>query len=255
MSPRLKPLIPLGIFFGSLAVGYIALAWTAPTSTPPNNNVAAPINVSGNAQYKTGNLYIGGSGSSAFPLRIIGNGTDTSSLWVDGASELAGNTSVGSSGGNIQICLNGSCITGWPSAQGIPSGFVGYFNLTSCPSGWSALASADGRYIVGKSSNTNIGTTVGTQLSNLESRPTGQHTISVDPPNTAVNISISGGGNTSITSGGGHEDTSYGGPYRVDPTGGPSASGSVDIPPFNVTAGSVPGTNAPYIQLLVCQKN
>lgn len=43
----------------SLALGNFVLAvWTEPTATPPNNNAPAPINVSSNAQTKTGNLSV-----------------------------------------------------------------------------------------------------------------------------------------------------------------------------------------------------
>lgn len=33
-------------------------AWTAPTATPPNGNVSAPLNTSATAQTKTGNLTV-----------------------------------------------------------------------------------------------------------------------------------------------------------------------------------------------------
>ncbi len=97
----LKPLIPLGLFLGTLFVGYSAFAWTSPYGYPPTNNVVAPINVSSSAQNKAGNLYIGSSsGSSAFPLRVVGTGIDTSNLSVDGASVLSGNVSIA---GNVGI--------------------------------------------------------------------------------------------------------------------------------------------------------
>jgi hypothetical protein len=52
-----------GVLAASLALGaaiQIVLAWTQPSSTPPSNNVPAPINVSAVEQYKTGALGIGG---------------------------------------------------------------------------------------------------------------------------------------------------------------------------------------------------
>lgn len=39
----------------SVGISYVS-AWTAPTVTPPNGNVSAPINVSVNSQIKAGNL-------------------------------------------------------------------------------------------------------------------------------------------------------------------------------------------------------
>ena len=44
----------------SIGISYVS-AWTAPTVTPPNGNVAAPLNVSSAAQIKTGSLRIQGS--------------------------------------------------------------------------------------------------------------------------------------------------------------------------------------------------
>lgn len=53
----------IGFFFALfactiLSVVSIGYAWTDPTGSPPTNNVAAPINVSTNAQEKFGGLYI-----------------------------------------------------------------------------------------------------------------------------------------------------------------------------------------------------
>ncbi|MEK7582046.1 MAG: hypothetical protein AAB488_01805 [Patescibacteria group bacterium] len=44
-----------------------------------------------------------------------------------------------------RLCLGIECITIWP----LPSGAVVYFNLLTCPSGWSSYASAQGRNIIG----------------------------------------------------------------------------------------------------------
>ena len=43
----------------SVGISYVS-AWTAPTVTPPNGNVAAPVNISNTAQYKSGALGVGG---------------------------------------------------------------------------------------------------------------------------------------------------------------------------------------------------
>lgn len=48
----------------SFGISYVS-AWTAPTVTPPNGNVSAPINVSGTAQAKAGAF---GVGTAAAPL-------------------------------------------------------------------------------------------------------------------------------------------------------------------------------------------
>ncbi|MBI5620861.1 hypothetical protein HY949_03720, partial [Candidatus Gottesmanbacteria bacterium] len=106
--------------------------------------------------------------------------------------------------------------------------------------------------------------TSGTALTNLESRPVGQHNHSVDPASTSVSITDPGhshhisqtnnssGGNY-YTSGGG--SNCIGGCYNTN-TVTTGISASVDIAAFNsANSGSVAGTNAPYIQLLACQKS
>ncbi|KKW35336.1 MAG: hypothetical protein UY83_C0010G0004 [Candidatus Adlerbacteria bacterium GW2011_GWA1_54_10] len=75
----------LALSLALLLAGAVA-AWTGPSSAPPNGNVAAPVNVSGTAQVKSGGF------------------------WA---------SSVGSDAG---FCIGSSCITSWP-ADG--SGFTG----------------------------------------------------------------------------------------------------------------------------------
>ena len=107
-----------------------------------------------------------------------------------------------------------------------------FFNLSSCPSGWTALAAAQGRYLVGLTSGGTLGGAVGTALTNSEDRPTGGH---VHP----IYIYGSGG------------DTAR----RI--IKGISSNATVELlQPSDVLPpdGSLAGTNAPYLQLLVCQK-
>ena len=60
--------------------------------------------------------------------------------------------------------------------SGLPSGMVAYFNLTACPSGWTAVSGAAGRTIVGRAANESIGSTIGTALGSLENRSGHTHT-------------------------------------------------------------------------------
>ncbi len=123
------------------------------------------------------------------------------------------------------------------------------FNLASCPTGWSPLATAEGRVIAGLPSGGTLGATVGTALSNQENRAVGQHS------HTTQNAGSHG-----------HSYTRYGAlEYRSGPgcsscrqwqgTGsGTSGSNGVHGHTIN-NAGSIAGTPAPYIQFLYCQKD
>ncbi|MDP3764880.1 MAG: hypothetical protein Q8R04_00050 [Nanoarchaeota archaeon] len=122
---------------------------------------------------------------------------------------------------------DGSQLTG---IQGVPSGAVMFFNLPSCPSGWTELTSARGRYIVGLQSGGSLGGTVGTALSGQENRPAGEHSHSVQTRRI-----FGTGGNWAAT----------------DQTPVTDRLG----PPLQTESFGIAGTNAPYIQLLVCQKN
>jgi len=128
--------------------------------------------------------------------------------------------------GRTGLCIAGDCRTSWPSGGDMtPSGAVMAFNLSSCPTGWSEFTQARGRYIVGLPSGGTLGGTAGTILSNLENRPAGKH-------DHRFRVHWSG----------------FGG----KPAGGWGSYSKAD---FKDRSGLVPGTNAPYIQLLFCQKN
>ena len=113
------------------------------------------------------------------------------------------------------------------SGGSTPSGAVMFFNLTSCPSGWSELTNARGRYLVGKPSGGTLGAKVGTQLSNLENRPVGKHSHTYTRYSSRANTNWEGQND------------------RWENTATKNTS----------DAGTVAGTNAPYMQLLVCQKD
>lgn len=114
----------------------------------------------------------------------------------------------------------------------VPSGAVMFFNLSVCPAGWTELTQARGRYLVGLPSGGTLGGTAGTALSNLENRATGAHTHPI--------TSYSSGIDTNQRLIWGTSNNSTGTPLQ----------------PTDVLAptGSVAGTNAPYLQLVACQK-
>jgi hypothetical protein len=152
---------------------------------------------------------------------------------------------------------------GQPGAPGadasLPSGAVSFFNLTSCPGGWSELTVAQGRYIVGLPSGGTLLGTQGTALGNLEIRAVGAHGHPVTDPGHSHSPADSplwgfpGTGTilparrvvTDVV-----DPIGTAMPIAPDPLTAPSSTGiAVD------DAGTVAGTNAPYVQLLVCQKN
>jgi len=135
-----------------------------------------------------------------------------------------------------------------PPSDGIslPIGSTAYFNLSSCPSGWSELTSARGRYVVGLPAGGSLSGTQGTALSNLENRAVGQHNHTIYDPGHLHNLTAPNSG----TNGGVWQT----GNNTAGPTLAGALTSSVTTGITINSSGSITGTNAPYIQLLVCQK-
>ena len=213
-------------FFISLAIlfvgGVVVLAFTGPSQTPSGGGPQFWQANGSDLYYTTGNVGVGTT-------------TPAYALSVSGGDAYASSSLRGESG----ICIAGSCITSWDD---IPAGAVISFNLSSCPAGWSELTSARGRYIVGLPSGGTLAGTAGTALSNQENRATGQHSHTVDDPGH------SHGNATAII---GPGDFGAGGGYIYLYNSG--GAGYSDITLEN--SGDVAGTNAPYVQLLICEKD
>jgi hypothetical protein len=129
-----------------------------------------------------------------------------------------------------------------------PTGAVMFFNLATCPSGWTELTAGRGRYLVGRPSGGTLAGTAGTALTNLENRPVGQHSHTITDPQHFHTFTMPWGDANPVSN--------QLGMTRVDSVGG-SPGFVTDNKASGITvnnAGSVAGTNAPYIQLLVCQK-
>jgi hypothetical protein len=128
-----------------------------------------------------------------------------------------------------------------------PTGAVMYFDLGSCPAGWSNYEPGRGRYLVGVPSGGTQGATVGTALSDTENRPTGQHTHAVNDPGHfhTVDFDTERLANMGNTIGG----TSIFGTNSASENSHPALT-HITI----ANAGTVAGTNAPYLQLLLCRK-
>ncbi len=130
---------------------------------------------------------------------------------------------------------------------GVPSGAVMHFNLAACPTGWTGLTAARGRYLVGLPSAGTLAGTAGTALTNLENRPVGQHAHTITDPGHAHSLTIFASDQNYITK----VRTYDGGPTPLPNFSTATATTSVTVD----STGTVAGTNAPYIQFLVCQKN
>jgi hypothetical protein len=122
-----------------------------------------------------------------------------------------------------------------------------FFDLASCPAGWSQYDQALGRYIVGAPTGGTVGAQVGTALSDQENRATGQHTHGVNDPGHVHDVAydteqLANIGNTI-------------GGTRLFGTNNNVESTSTAFTGITIqNAGSVPGTNAPYVQLTPCRK-
>jgi hypothetical protein len=152
-------------------------------------------------------------------------------------------------------------VTAWTNPSGNPptgsgnlSGLIGYFATSTCPTGWSEVTAARGRYIVGLPASGSVSSTVGTALSNSENRAVGQHTHTAsDSGHTHNGADV-------------HFAASVDNPGYQVPVIGSSWAGwysttnqmTIHAGYANITvdaAGTTAGTNAPYIQFIVCQKS
>ena len=152
----------------------------------------------------------------------------------------------------------------WPSmtsGSGIPAGMIMAW-AGACPTGWSEYTAARGRYVVGVPAGGTVEATVGTALTDQENRGVAQHSHTV----TLASHTHSGGTyGHHHTANNGSRGYAYSGSYfapgtdQLD-TGGPTLTNPNTSGPSGISititdAGSVAGTNAPYVQLRLCKKN
>ena len=103
----------------SLALCFAILAWSEPGATPPNGNVAAPINTGGTAQTKSGDLKIGNgltitsTSTASFALKANALGHTGDALIVG----QDGNVIAGSQLTAPKICFGNSCATQWTTGD------------------------------------------------------------------------------------------------------------------------------------------
>lgn len=171
----------------------------------------------------------------------IGTTSPTQKLDVEGQIRVRGGNPAA---GKVLTALNANGDSDWQAAASVPSNAVMFFNATSCPSGWNALTSAEGRYIVGLPSGGTLASTQGSALSNLENRPVGQHSHSISDSGHLHAIYDNQTGNCNAV-----QSMNLRGCGNSTSNSFPKTTGiSIN------NTGNVVGTNAPYIQLLVCQK-
>jgi len=145
----------------------------------------------------------------------------------------------------------------WFSARPVPSGAVMYFNLQTCPAGWSELQAARGRYVVGLQSDlpgATLASTIGTPIGVGESRAVGQHTHGItDPGHTHTDAGHRHGYEQAFPNSTNSGNSQAGFRHADTDLGFANIQSSLTGVSINPTGPA--GTNAPYIVLLICQKD
>jgi hypothetical protein len=136
-------------------------------------------------------------------------------------------------------------------SAGVPTGAVMLFDADSCPATWTEYTQARGRYMVGRQPSGERGAVVGTELSDKEDRVVGQHNHSTTDPGHTHGAGAQSdilAGNIAVNSfqGNGRQLVARDNTLVTD-----LAATGVTVN----NAGAVPGTNAPYVQLLACRKD
>ena len=271
-----KKIIFLTIWFVYSLVLPSASAWIEPTTIPPGNNIFAPINSSAFGQSKVGGLILN-LGNAAHGLIVkyglVGIGTDNPQAKLDvvgkvrstglevnstteGAllprmttterdaisSKVEGLLIYNTTTKQLEIYSDGAWKASGGSGDSIPKGTISFFNLSACPSGWAEKTELKGRYVVAKPDGGTLLGSQGTALTNLENRAVGQHNHGVTDPGHKHYMNAMQG--TIFYS------VRYG-----DNNGGGNVNTSTSTTNISIqNSGSVVGTNAPYVQLLACEK-
>lgn len=91
----------------SLAISFTFAAWQEPSSSPPDGNVSAPINISSTAQTKSGGLTL--QGDFTAPIFYDSDNTD---YYVNPAGQtvLAGNVGIGTTSPGAKLEVNGDVL-------------------------------------------------------------------------------------------------------------------------------------------------
>lgn len=114
---RLSKLVKSFVFIASvlaisLSLSYLVLAWTEPSSNPPNSNVSTPLNIGDTGQSKSGGLILNTGGAPNGLIVQNGNvgiGTPGPSQKLDVAGYVKGQSG---------LCIGSDCRTSWPASGG-----------------------------------------------------------------------------------------------------------------------------------------
>ena len=179
-------------------------------------------------------------GADAVTGAAILDGSVTTSKLADDSVTRSKLAADGCTDGDIlKLDASGQWLCAAETGGGVFAGGVMFFNLAACPTGWTEMTGARGRYLVGLPGSGTLAGTAGTALSNLENRAVGLHNHGItDPGHT--HSTVAGAGTVSN--------------WKLNVSG----TGANSLQPTGITinnAGTTAGTNAPYIQLLICQKD
>src|SRR3989344_3702485 len=119
-----------------LLLARLTFGWTSPTANPPGGGGA----ISAGSDAPANSIYIKSDGNVG-----IGTVSPGAKLEVAGQVKITG----GTPGAGEVLTSDATGLATWEAPSSVPSGFVGFFDLASCPSGWAELAAAQGRYLVG----------------------------------------------------------------------------------------------------------
>ena len=267
-----------GFLFLSLFFSFsLAYAWVEPTTIPPGNNILAPLNSSAFGQSKVGGLILNlGNAAHGLIVRygLVGIGTDNPQAALDVVGKVkstgleVNSTTEGALLPRMTTAERDAIVTkveglliyntdtkqlevyadgAWKASSGggdsLPKGTIAFFNLSACPSGWTEKTELKGRYPIGLPNSGTLGQSVGTALTNEENRAVGQHshTASQEAHSHTFDRYYGGAGGFGALPG-------HGAMYGAWPTSSVSPGISIQ------NSGSVAGTNAPYVQLLACEK-